>query len=378
MKRVSDYLFRKASINRIPLSGSFELSPVCNFACKMCYVRKTPAQIRDEGKQIKHWSEWLELAKQCREAGMLYLLLTGGEPFLYPEFEKLYRSLHEMGFVLSINTNGTMIDEKTIEWLKKAAPSRVNITLYGASPETYQRICGNVAGYEKAVSAILGLKEAGIPVVINASMIPENAEDIEKIAAFGKEHGLNTRISTYMFPPVRRERQEDDSRFSAEAAADMYMRKIKCQQPPEIYQQELKQLLETAGKENEKENEEHWGVAEEYMKCRAGRSSFWISWDGTMSACGITPFPVVKYPFEEPFLDCWKELTGKVRTTPVLKGCAGCEKKEICNPCVAMIYAETGGVNCRSSYMCELADHIVQRIEREVKEGIDDGQSDEK
>lgn len=43
--RLTQYLFDRASRTLTPLSGTFELSPVCNLACKMCYVRKTPAEV---------------------------------------------------------------------------------------------------------------------------------------------------------------------------------------------------------------------------------------------------------------------------------------------------------------------------------------------
>lgn len=367
MERVSDYLYRKASMNKIPLNGSFELSPVCNFSCKMCYVRKTAAQVKKEGKRIKTWTEWLSLAEKCHKEGMLYLLLTGGEPFLYPNFRELYMKLHEMGFILSINSNGTFIDGKTIEWLKKAAPSRVNITLYGASPETYQRICGQEYGYEKAVAAIRGLKEAGIPIVINASMIPENAEDMETIIDFGKELEINTRVSTYMFPPVRRACEAEDSRFSPQMAAEMSLKKMKYQFSEQEYYDGIRKQLESMHKMQE--TEENWGSCEEYMKCRAGRSSFWVSWDGTMSACGLTSFPLQVYPFEREFHDCWMELTNCVRNITVLKGCAHCTKKIICNPCVAMVYAETGDVNQKSPYLCEMTENSIQKMKMELKEG---------
>ena len=81
MARVSDYLYRKASVNKIPLNGCFELSPVCNFSCRMCYVRKTVSQIHQEGREIIGWKQWLALAEECYKEGTLYLLLTGGEPF---------------------------------------------------------------------------------------------------------------------------------------------------------------------------------------------------------------------------------------------------------------------------------------------------------
>ena len=361
---LSDYLYQKASQRRVPLMGTFELSPVCNFACKMCYVRKTNDQIRREGKSLIPWQQWLELARQCRREGMLYLLLTGGEPYLYPGFRELYSQLHEMGILLYINTNGTMIDEETVRWLKTKAPCRVNITLYGASPETYRRICGHADGYDRAMRAIRLLKEAGIPLVINASMIPENQEDLEAIMQVGKDLQLNTRVATYMFPPLRRGREDTDSRFTPEQSAAMFLRKMRCTLSQEAYLDYLHrhQTIPQA------QSADDWGSHDEFMRCRAGRSTFWVNWEGKMTACGMIDFPMVVYPFAEDFGDCWRKLTECVRSTPVLKGCAGCSKREICNPCVAMIYGETGTVDERSAYMCQLADSVLDSMKLQLEE----------
>lgn len=359
---ISDYLFQKASARKVPLSGTFELSPVCNFACKMCYVRKTPGQLREEGKTLIPWRDWLDLAEQCRGAGTLYLLLTGGEPFLYPGFRELYERLHAMGFLLSINTNGTLLDEETVAWLKKAAPQRVNVTLYGASPETYGRICGDPAGCDRAVRAIRLLKQAGIPTLINASMIPENAADLEAIAAFGRELELNTRIATYMFPPMRREREETDSRFTPEESAQIFMRRARCTLSEEDYQKFLR------SRENERAQEvENWGDGPEFMRCRAGRSTFWVNWEGTMTACGMLDFPLKTYPFRESFGDCWAALTQAVRSTPVLAGCAGCDRRDICHVCVAMIHAETGTVDQKAPYLCRMTEETVALMRAEQR-----------
>ena len=361
---ISDYLYQKASRMKIPLNGAFELSPVCNFSCKMCYVRKTPGQLQQEGKTLIPWQAWLELAGQCREAGTLYLLLTGGEPFLYPGFRSLYEALHKMGFLLSINTNGTLIDEQTVAWLKQFAPYRVNVTLYGTSPDTYRRICGDAGGFTRAMNAILMLKAAGIPVVINASMIPENRDDMEEIIRIGKELNLNTRVSTYMFPPMRREREQQDSRFTPEESARMFLRRCKCQLTEEGYHQ----FLHSSAVPSAKPERDNWGTGEEYMRCRAGRSTFWINWEGYMTACGMLDFPGRMEPFREPFLDCWLKLTEKVRTTPVLQGCANCTKRDICNVCVAMIYGETGTVDQKAPYLCSMADYILEQIHHELED----------
>lgn len=368
MTNISDYLYRKASIKKIPLNGTFELSPVCNFTCKMCYLRKTMGQLKEEGKSLIPWEQWLDLAEKCRDEGMLYLLLTGGEPFLYPGFKELYRELHKMGFLISINTNGTLIDDEMIAWLKEAAPHRVNITLYGTSGDTYQRICGSYDGHQKAVAAILKLKEAGISVVINASMIPENEQDLEEIIAFGRKHDIPTRVATYMFPPVRRDAEETDSRFSPEEAAAIYLRKQICSmdedQCRDLFTHQLKGLDRPASVEDE----DVWGTNMEYMRCRAGRSTFWVSWEGKMSACGMLPFPQEEYPFEKDFRQCWLDLTNTVRTTKVLSECNQCEKKEICNPCVAMLYAEHGDVNQKAPYLCQMTEEMIKGMRKVLQE----------
>ena len=96
--RLTQYLFDRASRTLTPLSGTFELSPVCNLACKMCYVRKTPAEVAASPRPPVGLIQWLSIAEQARDAGMLYLLLTGGEPFLWQDFWPLYERLSTMGF----------------------------------------------------------------------------------------------------------------------------------------------------------------------------------------------------------------------------------------------------------------------------------------
>lgn len=136
--KLSRYLHEKGKKLGLPVSGTLELTPRCNFNCKMCYVHLTPEEQRQRGSE-RTLAQWLALAQELREAGTVFLLLTGGEPFLRPDFPALYRALHRMGFVLSINTNGYLLRGTLRELLLEAPPARVNISLYGTDNETYQR-----------------------------------------------------------------------------------------------------------------------------------------------------------------------------------------------------------------------------------------------
>ena len=153
----TEYLYQKAAAAGMPLSGTFELTPVCNMDCKMCYVRLSPQEQQARGP-LADAARWLELAKTAADAGMLYLLLTGGEPFLHPQFREIMEGLHKMGLLISINSNGTLINEETVRWLKTCPPVRINISLYGASNETYARLCGNPQGFTRTTNAVRLLK----------------------------------------------------------------------------------------------------------------------------------------------------------------------------------------------------------------------------
>ncbi len=218
--QITEYLHTKAARSHTPLNGTFELTPVCNMSCKMCYVRMTKVQ-QENIRPLRTAEEWLKLAEIAKEKGLLYILLTGGEPFLHPQMKEIMEGLHKLGLVISINSNGTLITKEVVEWMKNCPPSRINITLYGATNETYGRLCGNPNGFTQVTNAIHLLKEAGILVKINCSLTPYNVCDLEKIKEFCDKEELNWTPTSYMFPPLRRDLDSVglNDRFTPEDAA---------------------------------------------------------------------------------------------------------------------------------------------------------------
>ena len=129
--------------------------------------------------------EWIAVGQQMKEAGVLFLLLTGGEPLLFPDFKRLYLELRSMGFIITINTNGTLVDEEWADFFGRNKPRRVNITLYGANEEEYSRLCHYPAGFEKTVRGIRLLRQAGVDVKISCSVTKVNQYSLKQIFALG-------------------------------------------------------------------------------------------------------------------------------------------------------------------------------------------------
>src|SRR5512145_945167 len=96
-------LIRRAAVRRQPASGTFELTERCNLSCRMCYVCQPSADAVWRSRELPA-AQWLALAQQAAENGMVFLLLTGGEIFLRPDFFELYTPLTRMGLMLSLFT----------------------------------------------------------------------------------------------------------------------------------------------------------------------------------------------------------------------------------------------------------------------------------
>ena len=366
---VTEYLYRKASRLNIPLSGTFELTPVCNMKCKMCYVRMSQEQ-QEAVRPLRTADEWLALGQEAKKQGMLYLLLTGGEPFIRPDFRKILSGLHKMGIIVSINSNGTLIDEAVIEWLKETPPVRINITLYGASDETYCRLCGNPHGFTQVTRAIQLLREAGISVKIKCSVTPYNEKDLEAIFAFCREEHLIVQATSYMFPPLRRDTSQigQNDRFTPEKAA-YYSAKIECLLNGEerflaqIKEKNLTGLCSDSG-------DDCLGTEGEGIKCRAGKCSFWVTWQGKLLPCGMLPEADAPDVFQSGFESAWKKASADVCSIRLPAKCSKCILRVQCKACAAMVYTETGNFHTVPQYRCKMAHEYINaclQLETEIR-----------
>lgn len=352
--QLTEYLYTKAGRAAVPIGGTFELTPVCNFACRMCYVRKSAREVAESPRPMLTPEEWLAIAGEAREQGLLYLLLTGGEPLLWPGFWALYERLIRMGFLVSINTNGSLIDETVIRRLKQYPPRRVNITLYGASDATYEAQCGVKGVFTRVTRAIEGLQQAGILVKLNGTMTPDNADDADALVAYAASRKLILETTTYLFPPVRRDPSMTgvNRRFTPEEAARHHLRIFRLQNGEERYLAYLesirKGVIPPPGLD-----ESCIDPVDGKIRCRAGKASFWVTWDGWLTPCGMMPEPRVDLR-ERPFPQAWRELTGVSRELALSGVCAQCANQQLCHCCAAMAVAETGSPAGIPTYLCEM------------------------
>lgn len=356
---IKRYVFRKAAQKHIPASGTFELTSRCNLNCEMCYIRMSAAEEAVFGQELTA-GEWLSLGKQAVDAGMVYLLITGGEPLLREDFTDIYTSMAKMGVIMSLNTNATLVSENVVKCFVEHPPERINVTLYGASADTYEKVCGNAAGYRAAFQGVRMLKDSGLPVCINTTFTRNNATDMEDIVAFAKKNNIPIRMTSYLFPPVRCGRKENSTCVLTPEEHGKLGAAFDSITMDSNRRQRRAEILANISADAVAQPQESRAA-----KCMAGRSAFWITWDGHMLPCGMLPHLGTSLR-KANFTQIWTDFEQTIKAQMLPEKCSSCAKKILCPVCIAVTQSQNvvPDALCRycDSYMAEFSTIIKNKI----------------
>lgn len=352
-------LCRKCAGLGIPVSGMFELTPRCNLQCKMCYIRMTPEQMAPYGRE-QTAEEWLRMGRECRDAGLVFLLITGGEPTIRSDFCEIWEGLAQLGLSLTINTNGTLLTPQIRELWHRLPPAQVNITLYGTCQEDYDDLCSNPAAFDAVVDGLAWLQKEGILVHLNTTIVPTNYGKWQEIEEFAKERNLELRMTTYCFPPTRRD-CSCFQRLTPEQAGSLIVEDVLYREGMDAIRRKAADLdVPPVPHSCELDNGEP-------MSCLAGRCQFWLTWSGAMTPCGMLTQPAV-YPFRDGFTAAWEQLRQLTEPIRLCPDCADCPERRSCMNCAAVTFAETGCFDGKPEYMCKLNRAYRETVQKLAKE----------
>lgn len=354
-------MMKRASDTKTPINGSLELLPLCNMNCDMCYVRLSREEMEAQGR-LRTADEWIEIGTQMKDAGVLFLLLTGGEPLLFPDFKRLYLEFRKMGFILTINTNGTLIDEEWAKFFAEHKPRRINITIYGSSEEEYEELCHYPGGFAKTIRAIQLLKEHGIDVKAAGSATKANRNNIERIIEIGNELDVPVRVDTYMLPATRERNKpyNEQTRLIPEEAAEVRVKALRMEMGEEMFTDFVKRNLFIV------DNMIPEDAVPAPMSCYAGSCSFSINWQGEMHPCVILTNPATNV-FEYGFENAWKRDMEGVSKILLNPKCTACRMRPLCRTCAASALYETGSYDGVPDYMCRYAQETIRLLRNYLK-----------
>jgi radical SAM protein with 4Fe4S-binding SPASM domain len=288
----------------------------------------------------------LAIIDQVVAAGCLNLLITGGDPLLRRDFSAVYRHAKLAGLDVTVFTNGTPVTDRIVELFKDLPPRVVEITLLGATAETYERITGVPGSYERCLAGIRRLHSGGIRLGLKTMLMTVNIHELEAMEGLARGYGAKFR-----FDPVLNARLDGGGEpLGLRVAAGEAVR------------------LEFA----DRERRQAWGgfhtrypeilPSDRLIQCGAGETGFHVDAFGNLQPCLMLPgvsFSLLTGTFAEGWAQMAHLREARVGAN---NRCAACQRRPYCGYCPGLLALENGDPEIPSNYLCTLASERVCAI----------------
>jgi MoaA/NifB/PqqE/SkfB family radical SAM enzyme len=176
--------------------ASWEINLGCNFGCKHCYLGERPFSGLP-------WEHKVRLLDIMRQAGVLWLQITGGEPTMDPHFQDAYRYAWQAGMMLTISTNGSLLWRPDLLGLfTQCPPYRLVVSMYGASEESFDALTQRRGAWKSFHRGITAARTAHLPLRINIVVTEDNAHEADAMAALAEQWGIEHHAYTNMTPTI--------------------------------------------------------------------------------------------------------------------------------------------------------------------------------
>jgi radical SAM protein with 4Fe4S-binding SPASM domain len=342
----SQTFHRRTMREHLPLSGTIEVTRRCPLTCVHCY-NNLPMADREAASNELTYAEHCRILDELADAGCLWLLFTGGEIFARRDFLDIYTYAKKKGFLITLFTNGTLITERVADYLAAWRPFAIEITLYGRTKETYERLTGIPGSYEKCLRGIRLLLDRNLPLSLKSVAVTVNVHEVHEMQAFADELGVPFKFDSMMNPRIDCSQSPLAVRLSPEDCVALDL-----EDPRRV--NEWKEIADLyKGPANPVER------ADEVYHCGGGVSSFAIDPQGALSICVLSQVDKDKYSLRTGSVrEGWEVALRGVRARKITAPtkCTSCElKSSLCSMCPANGELENGDPEKPVDFLCRVA-----------------------
>ncbi len=346
-------LSRKAARHRIPLQAMIELTYGCNLRCVHCYNPTHQAKGELATEEVHR------ILDELAEAGSLSISFTGGELFTRRDVFEIFRYARAKGFAITILTNATLITPERADQIQALKPERVEVSIYGATQETYERVTRVPGSYQRFLNGVRLLREREVPLVIKMPVMTLNVHEVEQAKTMVQGWGIRFVFCTEIIPRV-----------------DGSLEPLQYRLAPEDVVRIRQQLVgyQAWRAEGGGEKEESCQAEKGLFTCKCGKTGLAVTPYGEMNLC--VAFPIPKYDLRTGNVSSgWKTLVNLVdaATPSAAYECPTCELQRYCRQGPVNAWLETGDFSPCLPYFKELAGLEKQAYETAGKGDDDNG-----
>lgn len=313
-----------------------EITSQCNLGCVHCYISNSGDRERDLSLTgIK------SIIDQLSEEGCLWLLITGGEPLIRPDFPEIYAHVKERGIMPILFTNGTLITDEIADLLASIPPYSVEVSIYGSTRRTFDAVTGVPGSFRQCMEGIRRLLSRGIRLHLKTMAITLNVDEIEAMKSLSEDLGVPFRFDTMLNCAIDGDHGPVEYRLSPERTVSL--------------------------DEQDRDRMETWqGLVDKFpgktqspdriFQCGAGLCTFHIDCTGHLSVCMM--YRDKNYDLTDgTFREGWRLYLPDVlkREWSREVACSSCTLKSMCGQCPGWGHLEHGDPEEPVEYLCSVA-----------------------
>jgi radical SAM protein with 4Fe4S-binding SPASM domain len=327
---------------RTPLSATFEVTRRCPLACQHCY-NNLPVGDRQARAAELQLDEHRRILDELAELGCLWLLYTGGEIFARQDFLDIYDHARSKGFLITLFTNGTQITAEVADHLAAHRPFSIEITLYGRTRETYERLTGVRGSFDRCMRGIQLLLQRGLPLKLKSVALTINKHELDDMKVFADELGVPFKFDAMMSPRIDCSQSPLAVRLQPDEVVELDLRD---ERRMSEWQDFAAQFVAPLAPES----------ASHVYQCGGGVSSFAVDPYGAMSICVLSQADRIDLRTQS-VRHAWEQSLRKVRgkRTTRLTKCTACVLKPLCGMCPANGELENGDPEAPVDFLCQVA-----------------------
>jgi len=335
----TERLHPQVQTERIPFLGSLELTFRCNLRCVHCYCNVPAHDSHALLKELKT-DEIFRILDEVAEAGCFWLLLTGGEVLLRKDFLDIYTYAKKKGFLITLFTNGTLLTPDIADYLAEWPPFVVEMTLYGATQATHEKITRVPGSFDRCKKGIELLLDRRVPLALKTMVMTLNCDELPEIKAYAEAVGVRFRFDPLLNPRLDGSKEPCRFRLSPHAVLKLDLADEKRAKAWQDFCHRAIRPFES----------DHLFV------CGAGVSTFHIDPYARMSPCEMTRFKSFDLR-SGPFKKGWQSFVSDFLNLRAPKDypCNRCALISLCEQCPGWAWLENGRLRDPVDYLCRIA-----------------------
>ncbi len=316
-----NHMFRK---KLFPKSAQYEITLQCNMHCTHCNV-SAGEQRRNELST----SQWKAITKQLTELGCRNIDLLGGEPFVRKDWFEIAQDIKDNGLDLLLVTNGLLINDNTIEKLKKLDPYAVAVSIDGYTASVHDSLRGVKGSFKQCQKAIRLLKEANLPTTVLTTVNKKNFHELPQM----RSRLLNKGIAWQIQMALPLGRLKKDQMITKE---DFYAVALFILSTRRKYSLKEMPIIGTHCFGYYSHLLSNHAINPNWKGCQAGITSIGIQSDGEVKGCLFLPEHFVQGNVKQHSLsDIWNDpdfcyYTRKFDVEELLGDCGNCKYGKKC------------------------------------------------